>query len=217
MHPMRQGAFDATMAHFTLARPAETVPGSVDPASFFTGLTPDDLWLEIGFGHGEHIVHQAGLNPQVGLLGIEPFLNGIATAALAIQDTQVENIRIYPDDALHLLPLLQDASFSRIFLFFPDPWPKVRHFKRRFIQPHTVAILARLLKPGGTLHLATDIPSLAEWMVEHVLAHGDFAWHGNREQDQTTPPAVWVTTKYQQKAIREGRSSAHFDFVKKPV
>jgi tRNA (guanine-N7-)-methyltransferase len=214
MHNHRQTQFDAVAERFFIPAPTEN-DTSIDPRSFFTTEQKlDDVWLEIGFGHGEHIINQAQLNPQIGLVGIEPFINGIASAAIAIQEKSIENIRIYPDDAMQMINRFPAASFSRIFLFFPDPWPKVRHHKRRFIQTETVAMLARLLPEGGTLHLATDIPDLADWMIMHVLENPQFTWTAERQSDWTTPPQNWVTTKYQHKAIREGRSSVYLDFVK---
>lgn len=211
LHVQRQKAFDIVEQQFFV--PAPETDG-FNPADYFGAAKPQDLWLEIGFGYGEHLTHQAELNPHVGLLGIEPFITGIAVAAVAMTAKNLNNIRIYPDDAMHVLPKLTAESFSHIFLFFPDPWPKVRHHKRRFIQPETVAMLARLLKPGGILHVATDIPDLADWMILHILEHGAFQWTAERQDDWLTAPKDWVTTKYQHKAIREGRTSYYMDFVK---
>jgi tRNA (guanine-N7-)-methyltransferase len=213
MHSFRQGMYDAAAERFFIPPQDESL-AVVEPQSFFAPQQPKELWLEIGFGHGEHLINQAKLNPDVGLLGIEPFINGIASAAIAIQENAIENIRIYPDDAVHVIARFPEHSFKRIFLFFPDPWPKVRHHKRRFIQTETVKMLARLLPVGGTLHIATDIPDLADWMIMHVMEHGAFNWTAQRQDDWTTPPENWITTKYQHKAIREGRSSVYLDFVK---
>jgi tRNA (guanine-N7-)-methyltransferase len=212
LHKQRQAAFDIISQRFFVTPP--NGDAVFQPAQFFAPETPRDLWLEIGFGYGEHLTHQAALHPDVGFIGIEPFINGIAVAAMAMVEQNVENIRIYPDDAMHLLPRFAPGSFSHIFLFFPDPWPKTRHHKRRFVQPETVAIFANLLKPGGILHMATDIPDLADWMIEHVTANPAFRWTEQRAADRITPPKDWVTTKYQDKAIREGRSSQYMDFVK---
>lgn len=213
LHLQRRTAFDIVEQRYCVTMPE--APRPFDPVLFFDGMTPDEVWLEIGFGYGEHLTHQAALRRNVGILGIEPFINGIAVAAMAMVENNIENIRIYPDDAMHIIPHLVPGSLSRIFLFFPDPWPKTRHHKRRFIQPETVALFAQLLKPGGTLHLATDIPELAEWMTEHVTASDSFAWTNNREADRTTPPEHWVTTKYQSKANDAGRSSTYMDFVRR--
>ena len=213
LHQQRQKAFDAVSQRFLLPPPSDKT-AVIDPKTFFNGMAPEELWLEIGFGYGEHLTHQAALHPQVGLLGIEPFINGIAVASMAIVEKQIENIRIYPDDAIHLLPHFTPESFAHIFLFFPDPWPKTRHHKRRFIQPETVALFAQLLKLHGVLHVATDIPELADWMIEHIIAHPSFRWTEQRAQDRITPPDNWVTTKYQDKAIREGRSSQYMDFIR---
>lgn len=214
MHAHRQTQYDAVAARFFIPAPDETQTSLAPRSLFAAEQNLNDFWLEIGFGHGEHIVNQALLNPQVGLVGIEPFVNGIASAAIAIQEKSIDNIRIYPDDAMQIINRFAAESFSRLFLFFPDPWPKIRHHKRRFIQTETVAMLARLLPVGGTLHLATDIPDLADWMIMHVLEHPQFMWTAERQSDWTTPPEHWVTTKYQHKAIREGRSSVYLDFVK---
>ena len=213
LHQQRQKALDLVEQRFFIAAPDSSQ--AIDPLLFFAGLTPCDLRLEIGFGYGEHLVHQAMLYPQTGFLGIEPFITGIAVAAMPIVDHDVQNIRIYPDDAMHVLPHLLPASFSHIYLFFPDPWPKVRHHKRRFIQSKTVALLARLLRSHGVLHVATDIPELAEWMTDIILQQPEFNWTDERLHDKITPPSDWVTTKYQQKAISEGRSSVYLDFVRR--
>lgn len=211
LHVQRQQAFDIVEQHFFVSAPATD---AFDPLRYFDANKPRDLWLEIGFGYGEHLAHQAALHPDIGLLGIEPFITGVAVAAVAMTKQNLSNIRIYPDDAMHVLPKLIPESFSKIFLFFPDPWPKVRHHKRRFIQPETVAMLARLLKNDGVLHVATDIPDLADWMILHILENGAFQWTAQRQDDWLTPPADWVTTKYQHKAIREGRTSYYMDFIK---
>lgn len=212
LHQQRQQAFDFVSEKYLVTVPEQEKDFA--PVDFFGDFKPQDLWLEIGFGYGEHLVNQATLNPSIGLLGIEPFITGIAVASLAIQECDLKNIRIYPDDAMHLLTKFKPQSFSKIFLFFPDPWPKVRHHKRRFIQPETVAILAQLLKPNGMLHLATDIPDLADWMIMHVMDSGLFNWTAERQDDWLSPPKDWVTTKYQSKAIAEGRTSYYMDFVK---
>ncbi len=212
LHQQRQKAFDHVSAHYFVT--ATDKSALIDPLTFFHGRTPDDLRLEIGFGYGEHLTHQAALHPNVGFLGIEPFITGIAVAAIPMVDKNLTNIRIYPDDAMHLLPHFKPASFSHIYLFFPDPWPKIRHHKRRFIQPATVDILTRLLKTNGRLHIATDIPDLADWMTGFILEHPDFTADPARI-DHATPPDNWVTTKYQQKAIKENRSSAYFDFIRR--
>lgn len=183
----------------------------IDPRALF----PDrEIWLEIGFGDGGHLVGQALANPSVGLIGFEPFLNGVANAASEIVDKNIPNIRLWPDDAVPVLSKMPQASVDRLFLLFNDPWPKTRHYKRRFIQPHIVRLLANLLKPGAQLRLATDDKSLAEWMLLHVVQNPDFVWDHWTNGDWSTPPSDWIETRYQQKAAEQGRLAHYLDFTR---
>ena len=131
-------------------------------------------WLEIGFGGGEHLAHQAGLHPDVSFIGAEPFVNGVAKLLALIEDEELENIRIHDHDARVLLEALPDACFERVYLLYPDPWPKTRQKKRRFISPETVAHFHRILVPGGLFLFASDIADYVAWTCAHVAEHGGF-------------------------------------------
>jgi tRNA (guanine-N7-)-methyltransferase len=161
-----------------------------------------EVWLEIGFGGGEHLAQHAAQNPAIGFIGCEPFINGIASLLDHIEREKLTNIRIFPDDARHLLDALPPHSIARCFVLFPDPWPKARHEKRRFIGPENKARLARVLKKGAALHLATDHPTLAAWMFTHLEAAEEFT---PVLKPSETPPAPWIKTRYEEKALKAGR------------
>ncbi len=193
-------------------RPAEN-PGRqpIDPAALFGDGRP--LWLEIGFGAGEHMVHQALLNPGVGILGCEPFVNGVAMALGRIRRAGVAGIRIHPGDARDLLDVLPPASLARAFLLYPDPWPKRRHRQRRFVTPGPMAQLARALAPGAELRLASDVPDYIAHALEEVPRHG-FALRTPPEA-RGTPWPDWTPTRYEVKALRAGRVPAYLTFLRR--
>lgn len=170
-------------------------------------------WLEIGFGGGEHLAEQAAAFPDVGLIGCEPYVNGVARLLSLIED--IDNVRVVIDDARLLLKALPAVSLDRIFVLFPDPWPKVRHQKRRIVNPETVADMARLLKPGGELRLATDIMSYARPMLFSTLAEGHFEWLAERPADWGERPDDWPGTRYEEKARKAGRNPVFLKFRKK--
>ncbi|MEQ8652877.1 MAG: tRNA (guanosine(46)-N7)-methyltransferase TrmB [Kiloniellales bacterium] len=184
----------------TLPREGETL----DPRALFA-TPPADVWLEIGFGGGEHLAWQAAENPEVGILGAEIFLNGVAKALRALTSQESEAVRIYTGDARDLLDCLQPASLARAFILFPDPWPKARHNKRRIVQPETLDRLAALLQPGAELRLGTDDPDYAAWMLSCLDRHPEFAWPVRRAAEWRQRPADWPATRYEQKALAAGR------------
>lgn len=166
------------------------------------------FWLEVGFGNGEHLIGQLLQYPDVGFIGCEPFVNGVSALIQNAKAAEVlDRVRIHPEDARPLLPRLPAASFDRAFVLFSDPWPKARHHRRRFIQPETLDMLARLLKPGSELRLATDDPDLAGWSIEQVTHHPAFDWRAESQQDWQQAPDDWVGTRYQAKALEQGRPS----------
>ncbi|MGH6854963.1 MAG: tRNA (guanosine(46)-N7)-methyltransferase TrmB [Aestuariivirga sp.] len=162
-------------------------------------------WLEIGFGGGEHLAHQAELHPSIHFIGAEPFVNGVAKLLALIEAKNLGNISVHDGDARDLLEALPDHSLERIYLLYPDPWPKARHNKRRFVNAETLAHFHRLLKPHGLFLFASDIADYVDWTREHVSDHGGFAEEG----DQAAPFENWVETRYEAKARREGRSSRY--------
>ena len=166
------------------------------------------LWLEIGFGAGEHLVHQAVAHPDLGLVGCEPFVNGVAMALARIAAAGVENVRIHPGDARDLIDLLPDGSLGRVFLLYPDPWPKARHARRRFASGENLAALRRVMLPGAELRLATDIAGYAEHAREAVAGAPGF----EVAADATEAWAGWPGTRYEAKALKAGRQPQYLIF-----
>ena len=175
----------------------------------------NDVRLEIGFGGGEHLVHESTGAPETGFIGVEPFLNGVAKALAAIDDEGLTNVRLFDDDATRLLDWLPTGSLARVDLLYPDPWPKRRHWKRRFVGPQNLARIARVLAPGGVFRFASDIGSYVNWTLGHVLANADLEWTARRSRDWNEPWEGRVTTRYEAKALREGRRPAYLVFRRK--
>lgn len=162
-------------------------------------------WLEIGFGGGEHLLRNAQTHPEVGHFGCEPFINGLAKLVAAIGRSGLDNIRLHDDDAVELLGQLPDASLDRIYLLYPDPWPKRRHHKRRFVSEATLAEFARVLKPQGLFCFASDIDHYVGWTLARLLKSPHFDWLAESAADWKQPWAGWESTRYEAKALREGR------------
>ena len=170
-----------------------------------------DIWLEIGFGGGEHFVHMAETYPEVGIIGCEPYINGVAMLLGKIRKANVENIAIHPGDARDLFDVVPDHIFSKVFLNYPDPWPKKRHHRRRFVTPEHLEPLHRAMKPDAELRVATDIPDYVRQTLEQVPRHG-FEWLAQEPADWRNPWADWTSTRYEQKALREGRVPHYLTF-----
>jgi tRNA (guanine-N7-)-methyltransferase len=168
--------------------------------------------LEIGFGGGENLVAQAAAAPSLGFLGCEPFVNGMAKALAAIADRDLKNIRLHFDDAGSLISWLPEASLERIELVHPDPWPKRRHWKRRFVQDDMVARLAHILRRGGELRFVTDVADYASWTLQHLLRSQDFAWTAQCADDWRKPWPGFVATRYHAKAARDARACCFLVF-----
>jgi tRNA (guanine-N7-)-methyltransferase len=196
----QQSLLDTLLPRLALSLPGEDQ--TIDLAQAFDGgLPPGGVWLEVGFGSGEHLVWQAEQHLDVGLIGCEPYLNGIAKCLAHIERAGVSNIRLFADDARLLMAALPARSLGRVFILFPDPWPKVRHHKRRFVQRETLDRLAELMLPGAELRLATDDPSYLPWMVEHACTHPAFEWLAKGPADWRTRSGDWPATRYEQKGI----------------
>jgi tRNA (guanine-N7-)-methyltransferase len=187
------------------------------------GAGPDDLAelfdrpldavrLEIGFGGGEHLVAEALRFPQTGFIGCEPYVNGMAKILAQIEARNIANIRLFAGDAAELLAWAPPASLVRIDLIHPDPWPKRRHWKRRFVQDATVAAMARIIKPSGEFRFVSDIDDYCAWTLAHLLRSSDFAWTAERAADWRLPWPDYTMTRYGRKAEREGRKAAYFRF-----
>lgn len=173
-----------------------------------------DVWLEVGFGGGEHVVHQAAANPDVGVIGCEPYINGVAMLLGKVRKAGVDNLRIYPGDVRDMFDVLPDRSISKAFLLYPDPWPKARHHRRRFVTPEHLDPLARVLKPGAEFRVATDIPDYVRQTLEEVPKAG-FEWLAEGPEDWRQPWGDWISTRYEQKALREGRTPHYLTFRKR--
>jgi tRNA (guanine-N7-)-methyltransferase len=196
-------------------------PGPVDwdvnpdrkPLDLATRFPGKEVWLEVGFGGGEHMVHQAAQNPQVGIIGCEPYINGVAMLLGKIRRAGVKNLAVYPGDARDMFDVLPDASIAKAFLLYPDPWPKARHHRRRFVTPEHLEPLFRVLKPGAEFRVATDIEDYVRQTLEEVPRAG-FVWQAERAQDWREAWPDWLPTRYEQKALREGRTPHYLTFRK---
>lgn len=178
------------------------------------GTRVSEIRLEIGFGGGEHLIGEAVRHPSAGFIGIEPFVNGMAKLMAALATRPLANLRVHDDDATQLLDWLPAASLSRIDLLYPDPWPKKKHWKRRFVNAVNLDRFARVLKPRGILRVASDIQSYVNWTLLTCAAHGGFEWMAREQADWHTPFEGWAGTRYEAKALREGRSPAYLSFVR---
>ena len=171
--------------------------------------------LEIGFGGGEHLHHASGIERDTGFIGVEPFVNGMASLLRMLEREPRANIRLYDDDATVLLDWLPAGSLDRIDLFYPDPWPKKKHWKRRFVNRANLDRFARALKPGGMFRFASDIEHYVNWTLLEVARQGDFVWQAKTPDDWRKPYAGWPGTRYEAKALREGRTPAYLAFEKR--
>ncbi|QBY01560.1 tRNA (guanosine(46)-N7)-methyltransferase TrmB [Rhodophyticola sp. CCM32] len=172
-----------------------------------------DVWLEIGFGGGEHLVHQAARNPDIGIIGCEPYINGVAMLLGKIRAAGVKNLAAYPGDVRDLFDVLPAGSVSKAFLLYPDPWPKARHHRRRFVTAEHLEPLAQVLKPGAEFRVATDIPDYVRQTLIEVPKAG-FEWNAQGPSDWRHPWADWLSTRYEQKALREGRVPHYMTFLR---
>ncbi len=171
------------------------------------------VWLEIGFGSGEHLVHQAALNPEVGIIGAEPFINGVATLLGKIRALETNNIRVHAGDARDLMDVLPAGSITKVFLLYPDPWPKKKHHRRRFVTPEHLEPLSRVMAPGAELRIATDIADYVRQALVEVPKAG-FHLVAEDPPDLQTPWPDWIRTRYEAKALREGRVPHYMTFQK---
>ena len=183
--------------------PQVAVPGGLlDETALFGDERP--LWFEVGFGSGEHLAAQAAANPDVGLIGAEPFLNGVVGALGHIHTGGLTNVRLHMGDALDVLDRLPDAALARAFVLHPDPWPKARHAKRRFVNPGPLDVLAAKLMPGAELRIGTDHPVYCRWTLLQMQRRSDFRWEAAGPADWQVRPADWPPTRYEAKARRLG-------------
>lgn len=202
---------------------------NVDPVSCFS-FPVRSVWLEVGFGGGEHLARQALNHPDTGFIGAEVFLNGITSLLthltgmerrgdvdenVSLAEGRTDNVRVYDNDVRDILPHFKDGAFERIYVLFPDPWPKKRHADRRFIGPKNLPVLARLLKSGGELRIASDDMTYIRWSLEHLMQAEDFEWTARTADDWRNPPADWVNTRYELKALAKGKKPVYLIFKRK--
>ncbi|MGQ3671310.1 tRNA (guanine(46)-N(7))-methyltransferase TrmB [Xanthobacter sp. TB0136] len=205
----QQAALERVLSRFLLS-----LDDIADPRDLFP-QAPDALWLEIGFGGGEHLLAHAAREPQTGFFGVEPFLNGMARMAVDLEPCGLSNIRLFNHDAGLLLDRLPDGCLDGADLLYPDPWPKKRHWKRRFVRPENLDRLARVIRPGGIFHFASDVPHYVGWTLAEIRAHGAFEWTAQTAADWTTPYPHWPGTRYEAKALREGRIPSYLTFIRR--
>ena len=210
LRPRQAALFDALLPKIALDL---TKPAPADLRTLFAAPL-EHVRLEIGFGGAEHLIAQAKANPQSGFIASDAFVNAAAKALVAIDDGKLANIRLHFGDASALIDWLPAAAFTRIDLLYPDPWPKRRHWKRRFIQDDNLRRLARILAPGGELRFATDIADYAAYTLARVLRSPDFEWTAQRADDWRKPWPDFAGTRYEAKAKREGRTPNYFIFRK---
>lgn len=207
--------------------PRIAISGTAPVTKNMFGVPVDEIWLEIGFGNGEHLAGQALRHPHIGFIGAEVFKNGVAnllTLLTGIKESgdmpeqinllpeRVDNVRVWNEDVRLLFERIPDGSLSRVFLLFPDPWPKKRHASRRFVNPDNLKEIARILKKGGIFRIATDHKVYKSWTLRRMAETPDFRWTAKTGNDWRYPPADWVETKYQRKAVAEGRRPIFLDF-----
>lgn len=204
----QQALLDDLLPRIAIALPPS---GLIEPARLFAPPLRE-IWLEIGFGGGEHMAQQAKANPGIGFIGCEVFENGVASMLAHVRDDGLKNVRIHPEDARDLLPLLPSQSIDRLFLLFPDPWPKKRHANRRFINRENLDRLADFLTDGAEFRVGSDDPNYIAWALAHVTAHPAFQWLAEGPDDWRLRPADWPETRYERKALKAGRKPAYLRF-----
>jgi len=192
-------------------RPDLAHPAPADITALFP-VPVREVWLEIGFGSGEHLLWQAEHQPDAGIIGCEPFVNGVAALLGAIEDRGLERVRVHDGDARDVVAWLPEGSIARVFILFPDPWPKKRQLKRRLVTPETISALAHVMAPGGALRFASDDTGYAGQVLRTVNQSGAFAWLAAKAADWRERPDDWPETRYERKALSDGRKSAYLRF-----
>ena len=211
LRPQLDKLFKECLANFMVKEGLERE--KIDLNTFFS-VKPEEVWLEIGFGGGEHLAWQAKLHPKIGILGFEPYINGVASMVRHLVSEKLLNVRIFPDDIRPFLNKLPNCCIGKIFILFPDPWPKSRHVRRRIIQYETLSEFRRILKPGGKLRIATDHVNYLTWILIHFKNTNGFQWLAKSPKDWRLKVSDWPQTRYEQKAIREGREPAFLEYRK---
>ncbi|GAB4289536.1 MAG: tRNA (guanine(46)-N(7))-methyltransferase TrmB [Roseovarius sp.] len=211
LRPSQQAYLDEDLAKLSLGDVGWDVNPDRKPIDLEAIFGKRQIWLEIGFGGGEHLLHQAARHPDIGFVGCEPYINGVAMLLGKIRRAGCDNIRIHPGDVRDLFDVLPDAAIARAFLLYPDPWPKKRHHRRRFVTPEHLVPLARVMAPGAILRVATDIPDYVRQTLLEVPRQG-FEWLAERPADWRVPWPDWLSTRYEAKALRAGRVPHYLTF-----
>ena len=193
----------------------EDVAETVSPNHYFP-QEMQDYWLEVGFGKGEHLAQQAQMNPEIGMIGCEPFINGVSGLVDIVDEKQLSNVRVFRDDARLMMDSLPDQSLGRAFILFPDPWPKARHHKRRIVSAGNIKALSRLLKDGAELRIGTDHMEYCRWIMAHMLQNPDFIWQSGNPSDWQVRPDDWPPSRYEIKSLEQGRISSYLRFIRRP-
>lgn len=214
--PALSAARQARLDHWLpkIEIPLESLVPTGPEAHFDAALA--DHWLEIGFGKGEHLAAQAKSNPDIGLIGCEPFLNGVSGLVDIVDQENLTNVRIFMDDARLLMDSLPDQSMGRAFILFPDPWPKARHHKRRIVSAGNINVLSRILKDGAELRIGTDHMEYCRWIMAHMLENPDFIWLSDSPENWRDRPDDWPASRYEIKSGEQGRISSYLRFIRRP-
>ena len=207
----QQQAFDAVMEARGISPSQVTQQADIDPATLFT--TPrTEIWFEIGFGDGTFLSQMLVRHPERGYIAAEPYENGVANLCKKIEDYADPQVRIWMEDGIPLLRSMQDDSLHGIYVLNPDPWPKLRHHKRRVINQDSLSLFAAKLKDDGLLIMTTDVDDLAAWMLTHAQMHPEFTWTAHTSLDWLQPPTDWITTKYERKGLEAERAMTYLVF-----
>ncbi|EFO32754.1 tRNA (guanine-N(7)-)-methyltransferase [Roseibium sp. TrichSKD4] len=211
LSPRRTALMDDGLAHL---RVDLTKPAPEDLRDLFEAPV-QTVSLEVGFGGGEHLLHRARENPSIGFIGVEPFVTSMAKVVTAVVEEGLSNIRLYDDDAIKLLDWMPEASIDLAYQLYPDPWPKKRHWKRRFINHQNLDRYARVIRPGSEFRFASDIDTYVDWTLRHCRDHASFQWTAQCADDWRVPWQGWPGTRYEAKAFREGRVPRYLTFLRK--
>ncbi len=214
LRPGRRALLNSLLPKVQLSLPAGG-HGKLNPDTLFGG-PKSAYWIEIGFGSGEHLAALAEQYPDVGFIGCEPFVNGVAALIASINDRSLDNIRIYNDDVHHLFPCLPDNSFERIYVPYADPWPKQRHHRRRLVRGENIDVFARLLIDGGQFRFASDHMGYVQWVLGTMQRKSAFQWTARRPGDWRIRPVDSIETRYEAKARRKGSACVYLCFERLP-
>ncbi len=214
LSPARQRRLDHWLPKIDVTLPCPDTAILIPPEKYFEDKKQDH-WLEVGFGKGEHLAEQAKSHPDIGMIGSEPFLNGVSGLVDLVDQADLTNVRIFRDDARLLMDSLPDCSIGRVFILFPDPWPKTRHHKRRIVSAGNITVLSRILKDGAELRIATDHMEYCRWIMAHMLANPDFDWICDDPADWRCRPVDWPATRYEKKSLAQGRKSSYLRFIRR--